>query len=606
MKLFSWLVIIFSFRFNSSDGKNQLVSEAIKSVLKNYFIDNSSKIEIIQYGYSRSSEKLVLGIIREKPSSIIISVSKNEFENPRRQLTISSLLIFDSVETFKTQVKHIRWLSNSKVRFKHLVYIPRVTVNDLIENIEDGFAIDCVNFLMNETSESIELVTSFMFTSETCKKNQLVTINRFSSKTSKWENEKFYVEKYRNLYDCELVVGRTKVNSVSIRLYEELQEILHFEIRWISFKSTNELVSCRECDLITQPVGALDKKLITSVPFDVHSLTYIVPNGEPYELLTRMFMMFDSQLWYSIAGTLVVGLVFIRVISFMSTNIQDRIFGTNMRRPTLNLFEVFLCGSQYRFPRTHCARFILMMFMIWSLIIRTCYQSKLFEYLQADLRKPSASTIGEVEEKFTVYGHNVSKEHFTRFEDLNLINFLSLNFFLKISRDTKFKECANSTKTFKCLEAVAVGSNNFAIQGYETYLNNINSGYRTGVSSLRLIKENIGETFLSIGFFPYSPYYEVINEKIHELISTGFFLRWYTNIIKVKIGSEENIGPQVLSMDHLQLCFLACVIAISASILMFACEILALKISKMARTLCINIFWIYVLHIFMRARTRSV
>jgi len=47
-------------------------------------------------------------------------------------------------------------------------------------------------------------------------------------------------------------------------------------------------------------------------------------------------------------------------------------------------------------PRRNFARFLLMLFIIWSLIFRTCYQGLLFEYLQGDGRKPPIKSIKEL------------------------------------------------------------------------------------------------------------------------------------------------------------------------------------------------------------------
>jgi len=126
---------------------------------------------------------------------------------------------------------------------------------------------------------------------------------------------------------------------------------------------------------------------MASVLFDIQALTYIVSSGEPFEMLSGMFVMFDSQLWHAIAGTLLIALVTIRMVSFMSSAVQDLVFGQGVRRPTLSLLEIFLCGTQYRVTNGSFARFLVMMFIIWSLIIRTCYQSTLFEYLQAEYHR---------------------------------------------------------------------------------------------------------------------------------------------------------------------------------------------------------------------------
>ena len=37
-----------------------------------------------------------------------------------------------------------------------------------------------------------------------------------------------------------------------------------------------------------------------------------------------------------------------------------------------------------------------MLFIIWCLIIRTCHQSMLFELLQADIRKPTMTTLEQL------------------------------------------------------------------------------------------------------------------------------------------------------------------------------------------------------------------
>ncbi len=50
-------------------------------------------------------------------------------------------------------------------------------------------------------------------------------------------------------------------------------------------------------------------------------------------------------------------------------------------------------------------RFILILVIVWSLIIRTCYQSMLYEFLQTDMRKPAVTTFRDLRERnFTFYG----------------------------------------------------------------------------------------------------------------------------------------------------------------------------------------------------------
>ena len=62
----------------------------------------------------------------------------------------------------------------------------------------------------------------------------------------------------------------------------------------------------------------------------------------------------------------------------------------------MNLLSIFLTGAQVKTPGRNFARFLLILFIFWSLIIRTCHQSMLFELMQADLRRPTIKTLDEL------------------------------------------------------------------------------------------------------------------------------------------------------------------------------------------------------------------
>jgi hypothetical protein len=137
----------------------------------------------------------------------------------------------------------------------------------------------------------------------------------------------------------------------------------------------------------------------SSALFSDH-VTFTVPASEPYTQLEKMFLMFDGATWIWIGFTLARAFMLIQVVSFMSTKVQKFVFGRDIQTPTLNVASIFLNGAQFKSPGRNFSRFMLMMFIIWSLIIRTYYQSELYKNLQNDLRKPKIRTIDELNEKF--------------------------------------------------------------------------------------------------------------------------------------------------------------------------------------------------------------
>jgi hypothetical protein len=117
--------------------------------------------------------------------------------------------------------------------------------------------------------------------------------------------------------------------------------------------------------------------------------------------------MFDKATWICIGVTLVGSFFMIQLINCMSVQVQNFVVGRDIQTPTLNVANIFLNGLQHRVPGRNFARFLLIMFVIWSLTIRTCYQSELYKNLQSDLRKPRIQTVDDlIEKNFTLVYEN--------------------------------------------------------------------------------------------------------------------------------------------------------------------------------------------------------
>lgn len=73
-------------------------------------------------------------------------------------------------------------------------------------------------------------------------------------------------------------------------------------------------------------------------------------------------------------------------------------------------------GGQQVLPNRNFARFLLMNFILFCLIMRTAYQGKQFEFMQQDIRRPDVETIEEmIENNFTLF---VPKEAMVSYKDM--------------------------------------------------------------------------------------------------------------------------------------------------------------------------------------------
>ena len=134
------------------------------------------------------------------------------------------------------------------------------------------------------------------------------------------------------------------------------------------------------------------------------SIVIIIPPGAPYSSFEKLFKPFQKSVWICLIVIFVIGIIAIFIINCQSESIKNFIYGTDLRTPFTNLFNIFLNGIQNRLPNRTFARFILMVFFIFCFIIRTVYQGSLFQFLQSDDRNPELQTIDEmIKAKFTFY-----------------------------------------------------------------------------------------------------------------------------------------------------------------------------------------------------------
>ena len=98
--------------------------------------------------------------------------------------------------------------------------------------------------------------------------------------------------------------------------------------------------------------------------------------------------------------------------------------------------------------------------------------------------------------------------------------------------------------------------------------------FRSGSTSLVLLEENYKMLPSGIIFKTFSPYFEIYNEMLAWLESNGLMEHWRRKFQFYSSSLPEDIGPQVLTMDHLRVGFLACLIPLFLSVIVFIGELI--------------------------------
>jgi hypothetical protein len=328
-------------------------------VIDKYFLKNACEIEVINFGTRNGhGDETIEKLLRLENQSLAIRISRFDGEQDELKLQNSSVLLFDSPENFKASQSRINFQPGQLHRLHHLVYIHDATIEDLQIQFSEKHMIDNIDFLVNETRNSIEIATAFMFSFVACWKNQFKVVNRFTRQQNRWENSKFFVEKFSNFYNCPL---KTNVAFPDFPQF----------VRALNYAGNNSRNHDNQSIMFFQ--GPLDFSLMNqsnSYVSSIDLLNICSPPGEVYGDYEKMFLPFDSLTWIAVAVTVIVGTTGILVIKMTAPEIQRVFFGSNNRSPLMNFIDVLLNGGQNTNLIENAPRVFLMTFIFWSLIFR--------------------------------------------------------------------------------------------------------------------------------------------------------------------------------------------------------------------------------------------
>ena len=131
----------------------------------------------------------------------------------------------------------------------------------------------------------------------------------------------------------------------------------------------------------------------------------------------------------------------------------------------------------------------------------------------------------------------------------------------------------NGSDYLKCLEITSEPSNQAVTSGDSAVIEYIqHEKYRRGTTSLRYLDEPYKMMYSGIIFKNWSPFVKVFNDMLAKMETNGLMAHWRRFNVYSKTIIED-IGPQVLTMDHLKIGFLACCISMVLAVIAFIGEL---------------------------------
>jgi hypothetical protein len=275
-------------------------------------------------------------------------------------------------------------------------------------------------------------MTFVWFTPTTCNKAELVEVNIFNKSSQTWKTNRFGMKKFENFYGCPWVIGienampmtgfkvygnnTVELYGTFVKMFSELAKIFNLTVEFndesrelgnpinktsVKNLTVDQMIYIHELNWWS--LGYFYDNVIYQ-PYGFQEQFIAVPPGELFSPYEKLVLPFDEATWFLIILVFVAAFTTIFVAYFMSQSYREIIFGENVDTPSINVTAHFFGISQNLLPSKYFARVIVMIFILYSLIIRTAYQGKMFEFLQRDMRKSQVKTVDElIEKKFAFH-----------------------------------------------------------------------------------------------------------------------------------------------------------------------------------------------------------
>lgn len=423
-------------------GKNySTLSTGVNEVFEQIVLKYTKAVNIFK---SQHCENPELTAFRDELSKVLCKkslfvVRQQHFSdfNSQQRRKQSTVLIVDEFNDFLDLYEEL-WIS--LIQFDALIVI--ILVQGRIPQMEMIFKIfwkvqTYKVLVVYENDDNELLLETFMpFNSRSCNNTKPFILNKISNGLFALNPENSFPKALKNLEGCEvrvaisnttrpfvmtqrLVNGTYVVTGSDIDLIESIADKLNFTINYSYILEEGFFF---DNGSMTGPLkqifeGRADFTLSNWVmkdlylqffdasrPYYIDDIVLVVPPGRQYTGLETLFYPLTPSLWALVLLCFTVGIIIIFIIKHHSKEVQNFVFGTGVRHPYLNLFIAAYGGSQNVLPKRNFARFLLMAFLLYSLVIRTIYQASYYQLIKSNARHDEVQSIEKmIKDNFDFY-----------------------------------------------------------------------------------------------------------------------------------------------------------------------------------------------------------
>jgi hypothetical protein len=395
--------------------------------------EHEREIQVVNFGANVDVvDSLIPKNFHSMVTNLTVKVTNKEKINKTREevfmVNQSAILIFDSVQAISKYNKKIEFTNEGPKEFQFFVHIPKTTIKEIAASIGEVHVYEFVRrgltymykydrteiiysqYFLVEEVKFIKLYTFDWFTSQkACGKKKIIEVNRFDKKKKKWIEPNFKMKKFSNFHGCNLTFSFPGLLGITGNflnsILSNLEKAFNFKLRFLfdndkqkprrAFSSRTkyeirffqvELFLMNDClppsfnDNLAFSNNSVKPHLKQQMSHPYFSTTelIVVSPSEEYSAYEKLKFPFDSSTWFLIIFTFAAAYLTIFIINFASIKIRNLVYGEQVKSPSLNVAAHFFGLGQLVLPSRSFARFIVISFIIYSLIIRTAWPGKSF------------------------------------------------------------------------------------------------------------------------------------------------------------------------------------------------------------------------------------
>lgn len=242
-------------------------------------------------------------------------------------------------------------------------------------------------------------------------------MNIFDAVPKEWIIRSKFIQKFRNFNNCNfnLMIIYSTLNSFKKLLSITIEKGRGFKLNGMVGDVVEELEKYYNFRAIPIPDDGKVKQFEfymmpmlqpDNLPFIVTSHltpplffvphTFLVTLGLAYTPMEKMILPFDDTTWYFFILSIAIASVVIFIVTKLSRETQSFVFGRDVRYPYFNISQIFFGMGMIRLPGRNFARFLMILFTLFCLVMRTAYQGKMFEQITGNVRRPTPKTVDEL------------------------------------------------------------------------------------------------------------------------------------------------------------------------------------------------------------------